>query len=235
VSEEERWVLVVHEPRVEAALRLLAPWRGRVYSMLDIGCGDGSVTALVAEAVGAERVYGVDIDAERLGEAGRRGVRVFNVDASRDPIPLPGSSLDLVTSFEVIEHLLDPDHMLDEAWRLLRTGGLLLVTTPNLGSWVNRLILAAGYQPYTAEVSARRMYGVPFKGGSYGSRPSGHIRPFTLRALREIVEAHGFRIERVAGAPGVEPRNKLFNLIDSMFARLPGLARRLVVLAVKDS
>jgi len=221
------------EPRVAAAVRLLERHGVRAEAMLDIGCSDGGISRLVASVTGARRVYGVDVDPDSVIEARARGVSAFLCDVSRERIPLPSSAVDLVTAFEVIEHLLDPDHMLSEAWRVLRSGGYLLASTPNLGSWVNRLLLLAGYQPYTAEVSAKTMYGVAVRGGSYGSRPSGHIRPFTLRAFREILEANGFRVLELVGAPGVEPRNRVFRLVDRLMARRPSLARRLVALAVK--
>lgn len=58
----------------------------------------------------------------------------FKADLSRDSIPLPDERVDLVLALEVIEHLVNPDHMLREARRVLRSGGSLVISTPNLAS-----------------------------------------------------------------------------------------------------
>jgi ribosomal protein L11 methylase PrmA len=49
-------------------------------TVLDLGCNDGSITMLVAERVGARRVYGLDLDEEALTKASKRGLNVFKVD-----------------------------------------------------------------------------------------------------------------------------------------------------------
>ncbi|MGC9108445.1 MAG: class I SAM-dependent methyltransferase [Infirmifilum sp.] len=58
----------------------------------------------------------------------------FKADLSRDSIPLPDERVDLVLALEFIEHLVNPDHMLREARRVLRSGGSLVISTPNLAS-----------------------------------------------------------------------------------------------------
>lgn len=136
-------------------------------------------------------------------------------------------------AIEVIEHLLNPDYMLREVHRVLKDDGIFLISTPNLASWVNRLILLLGYQPYNAEVSTEILAGVPWKAYSF-TKPSGHIRPFTLRGLRELLEYHGFHIIKVVGVPGVYPKHVLFQLLDKLFAKRPSLAQRLIVLARKS-
>jgi len=197
---------------------------------LDLGCGDGSLTIEVAKAVEAKEIYCIDIDARALSVAGARGAKTFLLDLSKDKIPLPDNSVDLATSFEVIEHLINPDNMLKEVYRVLKFNGYLLISTPNLASWVNRLILLFGYQPYNCEVSTEIVAGVPWKSRTF-AKPSGHIRPFTLRALKELLAHHGFEVVRAKGAPGVEPRE--LRALDSLLSLRPSLARRLVVLARK--
>jgi len=219
-------------PRIATALELLRGANVKAEAMLDLSCNDGSVTIEIAKAVGAKEVYGVDIDENALKLAAARGIKVFKCDLSRDPIPIDDESVDLVTALEVIEHLVNPDHMLREIRRVLKPGGALLLTTPNLASWVNRLIFLLGYQPYNAEVSTEILAGVPWKAHSF-SKPSGHIRPFTLRALKELLHYHGFKVAKVVEAPGVNPPIKAFQLIDRIFSLRPSLARRLIVLAYK--
>jgi len=184
----------------------------------------------MAKAVEAEEVYCVDIDVNALNIAKNRGLKTIIANLSNDKLPIQNGSADLVTALEVIEHLVNPDNMLREAHRILKNHGYLLLTTPNLASWVNRLAMLLGYQPYNCEVSTEIIAGVPWKARTF-AKPAGHIRPFTLKALREVLTYHGFEIIHVKGAPGVEPRE--LRIIDTIFSLRPSLARRLIVLARK--
>ena len=80
-------------------------------SLLDLGCGRGDLTLRIAQVVKASEVYGVDIDDEVLRVAEMRGIKTFKADLSKEHIPLPNESIDIVTALEIIEHLLNPDHM----------------------------------------------------------------------------------------------------------------------------
>ena len=105
-----------------------------------------------------------------------------------------------------------------------------LISTPNLASWANRIVMLLGYQPYNVEVSTEILAGVPWR--AYGfATPSGHIRAYTLRALKEVLLHHGFKIVKIRGAPGVHPRK--LALLDELFSKKASLARRLIVLATK--
>ena len=95
---------------------------------------------------------------------------------------------------EVIEHLVDTDAALDEVFRILKPGGSLLLSTPNLAAWYNRGLLAVGVQPVFSEVSLRGVFGRP------GSQVAGHLHMFTRRALTGLLAARGFDSIKVAGA-----------------------------------
>ena len=99
--------------------------------VLDAGCGVGWGTALLA-AAGPARLVGLDIDEDALAEAGER-TRGLNVELRRGDLlrlPFGDRSFDLVTCFEAIEHVSDPDVALDELHRVLRPDGVLLISTP---------------------------------------------------------------------------------------------------------
>jgi len=89
-----------------------------------------------------------------------------------------------------------------------------------------------GYQPYNAEVSTEILAGVPWKAYSF-TKPSEHIRSFTLRALKELLQYHSFKIIRIEKVSGENLPHKLFRLIDSLFTKRPSLARRLIILVQK--
>ena len=97
--------------------------------VLDIACGEGYGAAALAQA-GASSVIGVDIAEEACLHAHRK----YGIDARQgnaEAIPLPDASVDLIVSFETLEHLNDPPAFLAECVRILATGGRLIVSTPN--------------------------------------------------------------------------------------------------------
>jgi len=112
----------------------------------------------------------------------------------RRGLPLASKAADVVIMSELIEHLVDTDSALEEAWRVLKPGGSLLLSTPNLAAWYNRGLLALGVQPVFSEVSLRGVFGRP------GSQVAGHLHMFTKRAITGLLAARGFGSITVAGA-----------------------------------
>jgi len=100
----------------------------------DIGCAKGYVVHEFRK-MGIE-AYGVDISdyaISRSFEATRPFLR--KADLNKDKLPFDDESFDLLTCMAVIEHLIDVDHALGEFNRVLRAGGIMVVTTPNPGEW----------------------------------------------------------------------------------------------------
>jgi GT2 family glycosyltransferase/SAM-dependent methyltransferase/glycosyltransferase involved in cell wall biosynthesis len=100
-------------------------------SVLDLACGEGYGTALLAQV--AELAIGVDIDAPTISHA-RQNYYYQNLKflvGSCESIPLPDQSVELVTSFETIEHHDKHEEMMQEIKRVLKPGGLLVISSPN--------------------------------------------------------------------------------------------------------
>lgn len=131
-----RWLLAlpIMLSRIECdgldiPLRYLAvPNRGR---MLDVGCGDGSVLKLANEL--EWDTEGVDFDPAAVANATRNGLSV-RLGALKDQ-RYPENAFDLVLMSHVIEHVPEPLATLSEIRRVLRHGGMLVITTPNAASW----------------------------------------------------------------------------------------------------
>ncbi|MFI0236237.1 class I SAM-dependent methyltransferase [Streptomyces sp. NPDC016845] len=175
---------------------LAAALRGTHHAtVLDVGCGDGSAAATAARLLPGHRLVGVDWSQDALRRAARRIPDVVRGELTGDGLPFASGSADAALLSEVLEHLVDPDAALDELRRVLRPGGHLMLSTPNLAAWYNRALLLAGVQPVFSEVSLRAVHGRP------GTEVVGHLRLYTRRALCEFVAASGFEVVRVTGAP----------------------------------
>ncbi|RNG30517.1 class I SAM-dependent methyltransferase [Streptomyces botrytidirepellens] len=192
-----------------------------VATILDIGCGDGTAAATALPFLRGHRLIGVDWSQDALRRAARR-LPVVRGELTDGGLPFADGSADACVFSEVVEHLVDPDAALDEIRRVLRPGGHLLLSTPNLAAWYNRGLLLAGVQPVFSEVSLRGIHGRP------GREVVGHLRLYTARALRGFLTASGFEVVRLAGAPfhGV-PR--VLRPLDRAVCRVPSLASILLV------
>ncbi|RII17286.1 putative S-adenosylmethionine-dependent methyltransferase [Streptomyces sp. YIM 130001] len=194
--------------------------------VLDVGCGDGTAARAAAPLLAGHRVVGVDWSQDALRRARTHMSDVIRGELSDAGLPLSPGCADAVLFSEVIEHLVDPDSALDELRRVLKPGGHLMISTPNLAAWYNRALLLAGVQPVFSEVSLRGIHGRP------GSEVVGHLRLYTARALKEFLTASGFDVVRVAGAPfhGVP---KVLRPLDRLVCAAPSAASILLVHARK--
>jgi SAM-dependent methyltransferase len=194
--------------------------------ILDVGCGDGSATSLTAERARGHRVVGLDWSGSAIRMARRRGLTLVRGDLGAPGLPIAGASIDVVVMSELVEHLVDPDLGVSEALRVLRPGGHLLLSTPNLAAWFNRALLAFGVQPVFSEVSLRAVYGRP------GAHVAGHLRLFTARALKRFLAGSGFTDVRLAGA-GYHDVPRPLRPLDRLLRGWPGGASILLAWARK--
>ncbi|MEP7287858.1 MAG: class I SAM-dependent methyltransferase [Chloroflexota bacterium] len=204
--------------------------------LMDIGCLDGCKTELIRDTIQAAEAYGVDFVPNRLLEAEERGIHTACVDLNNDlPLKFEDGYFDVVFCGEVIEHVFSPDDLVEEIARLLRPGGYAVITTPNLACWKNRIVLLFGWQPFFSEVSTRARYGNPL---APAGLPSGHIRMFTPRALRELAAVFNLKIERIAGTATPSGAHTLIGSLSRFLDKLiiplvPTLADRMMMRFVK--
>jgi len=147
--------------------------------VLDLGCGAGEFSAALAQA-GAHPIA-VDVAAEALR---RTTARAPGLDArlwrAGEPLPVDDNTVDLVWAGEVIEHVVDVAPWLSEVRRVLRPRGTLLLTTPHHGP-LTLLRLAVSPRRFAAHFEPR----------------SDHLRYFSPRTLRALLDDLGFDVERL--------------------------------------
>ena len=129
--DDELWELVPEDPGPPPAhLREFVRSLGLADRALDLGCGDGRLTA----DLDAGELTAADVSALALGRARARLPDARLVELEPDaPLPLGDGDFDLVLLAETLEHVRDVQLLLSEARRVLRPGGTLAVTTPATG------------------------------------------------------------------------------------------------------
>jgi len=226
------------EPRFGKIIEIAHKLEGKPDRLLDVGCGDGAFTVLLKEAAKAEEVFGIDIAEEAVTIARERGIRAIQVDIDESPFPFSDAHFDIVYCGEIIEHLFNPDHLLEEMHRVLKPKGIALISTPNLGGWPNRLALLLGYQPYPTAVSPEHEnVGKLAIKGAEGQW--GHIRVFTAKAFKELLTLHHFKIRRMIGcsilinSPLPPVLGTVIGCADKVMSKIPTLSTRLIAVIEK--
>jgi SAM-dependent methyltransferase len=180
--------------------------------ILDLGCGTGYGTAELAGALPC--VFAID----RISpDAEARHARAHFVRADAGGIPLRPASLDMVVSFQVIEHLDEPDVYLDSIARLLRPDGLALISTPNLleSDRENPFHVREYTASELAQMLRRHFAEVEMLGVSATPEPKAYYDA-RLASIRRIVRIDPLGLRKVL------PRR----LIDWLFGRLAVVVRR---------
>jgi SAM-dependent methyltransferase len=116
--------------RREAAVQFAEQFRPRRQPLriLDAGCGTGALLDRLMSQPGVE-LFGLDYSGQALAYTRGRGhVRLVQGDLTR--LPFPDGTFDVITALDVVEHIRDDERALQEVYRVLRSGGVLLVSVP---------------------------------------------------------------------------------------------------------
>jgi SAM-dependent methyltransferase len=197
--------------RHEAAYRAAAAWAAPG-PVLDLGCGAGHGTALLAQA--RPRVFGVD---RVPPDAASRGAAGFaRADLRR--LPFAPGRFGLVVSFQVIEHLEDPGDYLDSIARLLAPGGIALLTTPNVlrSDGVNPFHVHEYRATELRDLLRTRFAEVEVRGVGASDAVRAHLEARSRR-IRSILRLDPLGLRRVLPAA----------LVHWLFARFAVWVRRL--------
>lgn len=215
-------------PRLELFLEQYRRQRARLerpLRILDIGCGRGMILSHHVDR--ADEYWGCDIvPAELVGSERFRTVDLNNASL-RDSFE---GRFDVIFCGEIVEHLFSPDALLDELRELMTPDARLLLSTPNLGYLLNRIMLLFGISPFFLENSSRQKLGRRTKWLGQGNETQGHIRLFTYQAMLDLLAIERLRLVESIGIP------VWFNFaVDRAIARLsPRLAADVLYVVALD-
>ena len=197
----ERATAGLHDHIFRCIVALIPNKASRV---LDVGCGTGAMLSRLKES-GYLNLIGADIDPPFH----LPGVSLHRQDLDCPSLPLAEESIDLCVAIELIEHLESPGMLLAELRRVLRPGGIVLITTPNV---------------HSIEARVRWMFVANLKQFDSKGDPT-HITPIFRFPFRRLVERHGFIVTKEWGflENGSSPSSRPSLRLLARFVRLLGL------------
>jgi 2-polyprenyl-3-methyl-5-hydroxy-6-metoxy-1,4-benzoquinol methylase len=169
--------------------------------ILELGCADGFISRHLAER--GCTVTGIEADSEAAGHAKKWCDRVLVYDLNRPGwSSMLGKDFDTVLCGDVLEHLVDPWNTLREISKVLTIGGRVVVSLPNIANLRIRLNLLMGRFHYQTG----------------GILDITHLRFFTLKTARELIEESGYRIISFHPVVGGRATRHLRLLFPKLFA-----------------
>jgi len=199
-------------PRIQKVRRIfseMAP--GRI--ILDVGCANGGVLCQLAKT---HEIHGVEIAPSFVKRAIENGIRAVEHNIEGEPLPYPAEKFDAIFCGETIEHQVDTDWLIFEINRVLKPGGKVVLTFPNI-----RTLLGIGMMLF---FDLPPMYAARYR--------SAHFRDFTLRTIKIVLKAHGFRLDQAVGTAFYLP--KIEEFWAPLATNLPSWAHTVVVVATKE-
>ncbi len=176
------WAIDIHDPKSMYAQMVLLT--GKNKRVLDIGCATGYVAyELIKRGCS---VVGVEANAPAAQKAREICDEVLVGDIETDAVAelVPGK-FDVVLMGDVLEHLIDPEHILIKAKDWLKSEGYLIVSVPNIAHWTMRLRLLTGRFDYRI----------------LGLLDRAHLRFFTWRSFAAMLSRCGYSINKAQGWP----------------------------------
>jgi 2-polyprenyl-3-methyl-5-hydroxy-6-metoxy-1,4-benzoquinol methylase len=163
---------------------LLRLWGNRTnLDVLDVGCGFATTSQHIEKR--GNRVTGIESSAEAVAVARTRVSEVIHADLQNHA--LEGRQFDVIIFADVLEHLAWPIGVLRGYLDLLKEGGSVIISLPNVGLWSVRLNLLLGR----------------FRYEETGVLDRTHLRFFTRHTAREMIEQTGLKVIRRTYNPGL--------------------------------
>ncbi len=192
-NEQENWYLNTHESRLAKTLEITPPGAPE-RRVLEMGAYL-QITPALKTKLGYGEVrgcyYGPSGTTDRRSVVSTEGERfecdIDLFDAEKDRFPYDDAHFDTVVCGELIEHLFeDPMHLMSEINRILKCGGHVVLTTPNIASFRGISAILQGFHP--------GLFHAYIKPNATGEADPRHNREYTPREIHQLLENSGFEV-----------------------------------------
>ncbi len=207
------------------ATRYLKDHCGTGNKILDLGCSHGEVGHWIGDT---NTVIGLDVCPEAIIQAYNNPKILYKslVIGNGENLPFPTDSFDILITFEVIEHTVDTRKFVSEISRVLKPGGKLIISCPNLVSIWNRISILFGSGIGISPeywISDRKR--TPFVGWTGVRFPEQniHIRFFTFSSLTKLLNEYGFQKKELIGSDAIFSNMFLGKKLKRMCAGMLGI------------
>lgn len=159
---------------------ILLNWIGNEKRVLEVGCSTGYFSRAMVEQNCVVTAIELDAEAAELARSYCEKIHVLDLNESDWFKSFRRGAFDVVLLGDVLEHLVDPWSVLRQVAQVLDAGGSLIISLPNVVHWITRLEILLGrfnYQPW-------------------GTLDHTHLRFFTVKTARDLIESAGYRIVR---------------------------------------
>jgi len=171
--EEKGPEQMINAHRRLKVIERLKPLKGR---LLDIGCAAGFFLNVARER--GWQPFGLELS-ETAAEFARKQFKLNIVTGTFEHAPLPENYYDVITAWDVIEHVLEPQIFIRKTFTLLKNNGMLVIGTPNVGSLAYKLR----------------------KNHWYHLKPPEHIFYYNPETLKQLLESKFPKVMTAAGYP----------------------------------
>lgn len=160
---------------------------GSSRKVIDVGAGSGAISNELRK--NGNSVFCMEINKDAIRMLKEKRLSVIEQDIE-DKWKVKSNSFDTVVMTEVLEHCFATSHILNESHRVLKKGGRVVITTPNITSLGHRLQILLGREP-----------------SYYSHTGFEHIRIFTPLSMRILMEKSGFNKIKIKTILGFSVRN----------------------------
>lgn len=145
-------------------------------SLLDLGCGIGNLTAALKKEKPSLKVTGIDINKKAIKKANTLFPQTNFLKADISNLPFKNNTFEIITGFDILEHLSNPKKVLKEVYRILKKGGIVHFSTPLEGQpgtlyWLLSYLNWHGKEKY-----------------------AGHQQKFSRSSFLKLIKKSGFKI-----------------------------------------
>jgi SAM-dependent methyltransferase len=190
--------------------------KGKISSVLEIGCGTGETGQILRQEYGVQYIVGVDVETTSIELARERLDNAICADIEKAELPFAKESFELILLADIIEHLVNPWNVLKMLREYLSSNGLVLISIPNIQHWRNIVNLILGRWEYSGS----------------GMMDVTHLRFFTRKSIKNLLHCAGFEIVIIEGNSG-----RFINFLNKITLRIFSsyLSFRFFILARREN